>query len=258
MIVEDTKIENRLPLNVGIDIGQVRDNTAICVTEVHQVDIGEVRYVAKPEMGKHNERGEWIAPKIFDPVLRTEYIIRFIKRLPLNTSYPDVAIYIANMIQNELFQHRDVRIFIDSTGVGRPIYDGLNREILLRQHNAKFVQQLGTGVKWQIGRYILQIKPISFVHGEKYNRKEGTLGKAFLVSKLQALFQERRVHGPNTPEMKATIDELLVYEIKVSDNGKGQYGAFKTGAHDDLATALGLSCMDDPYMEKVSYSERVF
>lgn len=251
-------VEEKLPVNIGIDIGQIHDPTAICVSEVHQVDTGEVRYASSPEMGKHSEKGEWIPPKGFDPVMRTEYIVRFIKRLPLNTSYPEVAEYIANMLNNELFQNRDVRVLVDATGVGRPVYDSLKSKIMLRLNNAKILQSFQVGLTWQVGRHTLQLKPISFTHGEMYNRSKGTLGKAFLVSRLQSLLQEKRVHGPDTSEMKATIDELLVYEIKVSDKGKDTYGAMKTGTHDDLATALALSTLEDPYKDKVRYSERVF
>jgi hypothetical protein len=38
------------------------------------------------------------------------------------------------------------------------------------------------------------------------------------------------------------IEELLNYEIHVSEEGRDQYGAFKIGSHDDLVTALGLAC----------------
>lgn len=258
MRVEDNvKIEERLPINIGIDVGQIHDPTAICVTECHQVDTGRVKYLPNPEMGHHNERGEWIAPKVSEPIMRSEYIVKFIKRLPLNTSYPEVAEYIADMLDNEVFQHRNIKVLIDVTGVGRPVYDNLKREIFLRKNNAEIEQQLGTGIRFKNGRHTLQLKPISFTYGEQYNRSKGTLGKAFLVSKLQSILQERRFHAPDTREVKAMIDELLVYEIKVSDDGKDTYGA-KIGKHDDLATAAGLSCLEDPYKDKVSYSERVY
>ena len=39
--------------------------------------------------------------------------------------------------------------------------------------------------------------------------------------------------------------ELETYEIKVSEDANDRYGAFKTGAHDDLATALGLAVQTD-------------
>lgn len=228
------------PVTVGIDVGQIKDPTTIAVCEVSQVDTGKIRYTGNPTLGRHDPKGNWIPPTGAEHVLRSEYTVRHIKRLPLGTSYPDVAIHITGMLCSSLFAKRDVRVLIDVTGVGRPVYDDLKREIALRPECKH-----------------IQLKPISFSHGEKYNRSTGTLGKAFLVSRLQSLLQGKRVHGPDTPEMKATIEELRVYEIKVSDEGKDTYGA-SIGKHDDLATALGLSCLEDPFSEKVRYSERVY
>jgi hypothetical protein len=161
--------------------------------------------------------------------------------LPLGTSYPDVAEHIADMLCKDLFQNRGVRVLIDVTGVGRPVYDDLKRETAIREQCKH-----------------IALRPITFSHGEKYNRSTGVLGKAFLVSKLQSLLQSERVHAPNTKEVRAMLEELKVYEIKVSEAGKDTYGAFEVGKHDDLATALGLACLEDPYSEKVRYSERIY
>ena len=175
-----------------------------------------------------------------EQILRSEYTIRHIARLPLGTAYPDVALHIAGMLCSSLFIDRNVRVLIDVTGVGRPVYDDLKCEIALRPECRR-----------------MKLKPITFAHGEKYNRSKGTLGKAFLVSRLQSLLQGKRVHGPDIPEMRATIEELRVYEIKVSDEGKDTYGG-KIGKHDDLATAMALACLEDPFSEKTRYSERVY
>ena len=43
------------------------------------------------------------------------------------------------------------------------------------------------------------------------------------------------------------VEELLNYEIRINDNANAQFGAFRVGAHDDLATALGLACCEDLY-----------
>jgi hypothetical protein len=37
------------------------------------------------------------------------------------------------------------------------------------------------------------------------------------------------------------LSELEMFEIRVSDAGTDQYGAFRTGSHDDLVVALGLA-----------------
>jgi hypothetical protein len=228
------------PVAVGIDVGQIKDPSAVCVTEVSQIDTGKIRYRGKQTLGHFDPRGTWVPPTGIEQVMRSEYTVRYIARLPLGTSYPDVAIAVADLLCNDLFQGRKVTVLIDVTGVGRPVYEDLKKEIALRPQCKH-----------------IKLKPITFSHGEKYNRSTGVLAKAFLVSRLQSLFQSDRVHAPDTPEMRATTGELLVYEIKVSEAGKDTYGA-EIGKHDDLATALGLSCLEDPFSEKVSYGERIY
>ena len=229
------------PVCIGIDVGQLHDPTAISVCEAIQKHTGKYHYGRTQTLGHVDTKtGQWIPPTGIDPVMVTEYTVRSIRRLALGTSYPDVAITIADMLCSPLFLRRDVRVLIDVTGVGRPVYDDLRKEIKLREE-AQHVS----------------LRPITFSSGEKYNRATGILGKAYLVSRLQSLLQGGRVHAPNTAEVKATLDELRVYEIKVDTNGHDTYGAI-TGKHDDLATALGLSTLEDPHNERITYSERVY
>lgn len=235
-------IDGRNPVTVGVDIGQIHDSTALSVSEVIQEPTGKFRHITDPTPAYYDtETMQFVPPHDADPVLRSHYYIRHITRLPLGTSYPDVALHIAEMLCNPMFARRNVRVLIDVTGVGRPVYDDLRKEIDLRREV----------------RHI-QLKPITFSHGEKYNRSTGVLAKAFLVSRLQSLLQGHRVHAPDTAEVKATIEELRVYEIKVDDSGKDTYGA-SIGKHDDLATSLGLGCLEDPWGEMVTYSgKRVY
>lgn len=46
---------------------------------------------------------------------------------------------------------------------------------------------------------------------------------------------------PGTPEGKALAAELKVYEIRVDQAGHARFGAFLSGTHDELVTALGLA-----------------
>ena len=228
------------PVCVGVDVGQITDPMAIAVAEVKQIATGKYRYNRDQQPARYDAKAGWIPPQGVIPVMVADYTIRYMQRLPLGTSYPDAAIFLAELLCNSLFIGRQVRLLMDVTGVGRPVYDDLRKEAKLR----KEVQRV-------------LIKPISFVHGETYNKRTGSLGKAFLVSRLQSLLQNRRLHAPETEEVKATMEELRVYQRKISQNGVDTYGA-KTGAHDDLATALGLACLENPFAEQVSYSRRVY
>jgi hypothetical protein len=239
-------------ISIGVDIGKITDPTAISIAEVVRVETG--RYRACKPVPAHIDikTGQFVKARDAEPVMRTRFIIRQIGRLALGTSYPDVAEKIVGMLCDDRFAGRRVRMLIDVTGVGQAIYD-MVRKGISEQING--INDLTLAQKEQLKRVSLQ--PISFVHGEKYNRSRGTLGKSFLVSKMQALLQYRRVDLPATDEAKATCDELLVYETRINDKGNDQYGA-KTGAHDDLATALCLSCLEDPYALQVTNSERIY
>lgn len=240
-MIATTDLAQPNPVCVGVDVGQIHDPSAVAVAEVVRVHTGKYRYGKQYHIPAHIDANLiFHKPQDAEPVMRSRYIVRHIRRLPLGTSYPKVALDIADMLCNTMFAHREVRVLIDVTGVGRPVYDDLKIEIELREET----------------RHI-QLKPITFSHGEKYNHSTGVLAKAFLVSRLQSLLQGECVDGPDIPEMKATVEELRVYEIKVSDDGKDTYGA-TIGKHDDLATALGLACLEDPYSERVSDSVRVY
>ena len=183
---------------IGVDIGQKRDPTAICIAEI------EDRYV--------------------DSRQEEHYLIRHLERMTLGTPYPDVARRVGEL--THAVQRRtgaEPELYVDATGVGKPIVD------LLQERSC--------------------VSPIAvyFTHGDRRNEETSTdgkqvkLGKAFLVSRLQALLQTHRLHLPNTAEAQALAKELLDYEIRVDENANDRYGAFRVGTHDDLVTALGLA-----------------
>jgi hypothetical protein len=91
-----------------------------------------------------------------------------------------------------------------------------------------------------------QLVPVYFTYGDRRveTNRLITLGKAWLVSRLQALLQSKLLHLPRTEESEALSEELLTYEIRVSEDANDKYGAFKVGAHDDLVTALGLAVQE--------------
>jgi hypothetical protein len=152
------------------------------------------------------------------------FLVRHLERLPLGTPYPDVAQRLAAIVAGVEAQvgRRGIRstitVYADATGVGTPVCDLLKAS--------------GTPVT-----------PVFFTHGDRRTEVDGELrlGKAWLVSRLQALLQSGRLHLPLTGEAEALGRELLDYEIRVDENANDRYGAFKVGTHDDLVTALGLA-----------------
>ena len=187
---------------MGVDLGQKRDPSALCVLETTDRVEGETR--------------------------KRHYLVRFLERLPLGTPYPEVAQRVAEVVQKTRQQTGQApELAVDATGVGAPIID------LLQERSE------------------LSPTAVYFTHGDR--RKETwqdgccqvSLGKAFLVSRLQALLQTQRLHLPKGSEPEALAHELRNYEIRVDENANDRYGAFRVGTHDDLVTALGLAVQAD-------------
>jgi len=161
---------------------------------------------------------------------RTEvhFVIRYLARLPLGAPYPEIARRVAEIAgraaAGQTGARRAVYAYLDATGVGQPIVD------LVAEQRIQ---------GWVI--------PVYFTHGDRRNQdtEKVTLGKALLVSRLQALLQSGRVHLPESSEARALAQELDDFEIRVSEDANDKYGAFRTGTHDDLVTALGLAVHTD-------------
>ncbi len=203
------------PIIIGVDFGKQRDPTAIVVVEGIKVD--------RPGL-----RPEWL------------FETRHLERLALGTDYRAVGRRIAEVVRNiearpvALNQYPPkLTLIVDATGVGRPVTDILKDAL----HGSR-----------------CKVTPATFTHGDRLvngsssgHYGELSVGKAFLVSRLQALFQTERIKLPaNHPEATAMVDELMNYEIRVSEDASDKMGVFKTGKHDDLATALGLAVLMDP------------
>jgi hypothetical protein len=144
----------------------------------------------------------------------------------LGTSYPDVAVRVVEVVRNVRAYYKGrLALSIDGTGVGLPIVDLVKAALK--------------------GAPNLDITAIMFTHGDRFDRKSETasLGKAFLVSRLQALLQTQCIKLPDTDEARQLAEELANYEIKITADANDTYGAFKVGTHDDLVTALGLAVL---------------
>lgn len=192
-----------LTVLVGVDIGQKRDPTAVCVAEAQQRKVG----------GR----------------VETHFLVRHLERLPLGTPYPAVSDSVTS-VADRVRARTGVRptVFVDATGVGQAVVDLLRGRV----RSAEVV-------------------PVWFTSGERRTERwdsggrRVSLGKAYMVSRLQALLGSGRLHLPKTVEAEALTRELLNYELRVDEDGHERFGAFKTGTHDDLATALGLAVQVD-------------
>ena len=158
------------------------------------------------------------------PGTDSHFLVRHLQRLPLNTPYPQVARRLAQVCDRvREIQGHWPEIFVDATGVGTPVVDQLRAD----------------------SRIASYVWAVYLTHGNRRTERPAerriTLGKASLVSRLQALLQGQRLCFPATAEAQALGRELANYEIRVTENATDRYGAFRVGTHDDLATALGLA-----------------
>jgi hypothetical protein len=181
------------------------------------VDIGQRRDPTAIAVVEQEHRGS-----------ETHHMVRYLERLPLGSPYPAVAERVAAVVRgvHTATSGEAPTLYMDATGVGTPIVDVL--------------RAVGVGD-------LAQLVAVYFTHGDrrKVERGEVKLGKAWLVSRMQALLQSGLLHLPRTAEADALGKELLDYEIRVTEDANDRYGAFRVGAHDDLVTALGLATQED-------------
>lgn len=200
-------------VGIGVDIGQKVDPTALVVAEM----------VSRTLPPLPPERGSLLVPM---PRQETAYMVRHLERLPLGTSYPAVGERLAEVVKNvQAIKRGRVCLIVDATGVGTPVVDIL---------------------KDRLASVSYQLVPVTFTHGDRLTRGAAgaiSLGKAYLVSMLQALLQTDRIGLPQTAEARTLARELQDYEIKVDQDANDKYGAFRVGTHDDLVTALGLAVL---------------
>lgn len=206
-------------VTVGVDVGQRRDPTAIAVAEWD-----ERRRVGLVEGSRATPAGGQATVLLEEEVATdTHFVIRHLDRLPLNLPYPEIAERVAALVRRVAERAgAEPSLFVDATGVGTPLVDVLEAVP---------------------GGLPARVTPVYFTHGDRrtWEGVELRLGKAFLVSQLQALLQGGRLHLPKTAEAQVLASELLDYEIRISEDANDRYGAFKVGRHDDLVTALGLA-----------------
>lgn len=112
-------------------------------------------------------------------------------------------------IQELAITYNNALCVIDSTGLGDPIVEDLQRS--------------GLSIWYE---------------GDKPGFKFTNSTKNSLIQNLAICLEQRRITFPNEPIL---IDELNSYEYQITDGGKITYGA-PDGKHDDSVISLALAC----------------
>lgn len=196
---------------VGIDLGQARDYTAVCVLEkvTPEWQQGFVGWSFEARTA-HRERSKPL------------YHVRHIDRLPLGTSYPAVVEYVKTLLQQEPLKSAVAQIVADATGCGRPVIDMLRKEL---------------------PRY--RVMGVS-IHGGDSTTEEGRdfrTPKRDLVATLQVLLQDGRLQIAATlPSADLLMRELLNFKVKIdSATAHDSYSAWRDNEHDDLVLSVALA-----------------
>lgn len=197
---------------VGCDLGQAVDFTVLAL--VHWRKFGNGTAEMRPDKSLHE-------------LSDTSMTLRGLTRLPLGTSYPEQISYIADAINNPLFEGSRVELVVDQTGVGRGVIDHM-RAAGLRP----------TGITITAGRSITMPS-----HRRKWSSEpDYNVGKVELINTLiTALNCGDLKISDDLPERDTLEDELKSFRRRLTPGGSITYAAMGD-AHDDtvLATALAV------------------
>ena len=142
-----------------------------------------------------------------------------LERVKLGTPYPAIVEAVTNLTRRP--EVGDWQLIVDATGVGRPVVD-LFRDALPKA----------------------QVKPITITSSGKAT--SGGYGlrvpKRDLVTNLQVLLETSRLRFASALlEIEPLVQEVLAFQVKISDAGHDTYGSWRSGSHDDLVLAVALA-----------------
>lgn len=173
---------------IGLDLGQSKDYTAMTIIE------------------KLADKSPY------------HYHLRYLKRFPLGTSYPDIVDEVKGITERPEIG-KEFKLTVDKTGVGAPVVDMLKRAGL---------------------------RPYEIIiHGGEAVTRDGReirIPKRDLISNLQVLFQSGRLKiAERIPDGQLLVKELLNFKVKISTSGHDSYEAWREGVHDDMVLSVAMA-----------------
>jgi hypothetical protein len=196
----------------GVDLGQVQDNTAICV----------MRYSKTPlETFKTKRSRMNNCAHVVEQDIEVRYDVVHLQRVPLGTDYVEVAQHVKELLERPpLNDHDNVSLVIDETGVGRVVGD-----ILVKAG--------------------LSPIRVTITAGNEQKRGEGhcryNVSKTILVSGVDAMLNTGQLRFAEALlDAPALKNELANFQRHVGAANRASYGA-RVGQHDDLVLAVALA-----------------
>jgi len=189
---------------IGLDLGQVRDHTAIAVVERTDTRLTE---------------RDWVT---WEFLHETRSYLRHLDRVVLGTSYPDVVRIVCDAVA-DVERFGPCTLVVDATGVGAPVVD-LLREAGL---SARVVAVTITGADGVSRR----------------SNGDWLVPKRDLVTGLQLMLQQEELRiASGLRAGDVLVKELREMRVKVGESGHENFEAWRSGAHDDLVLATALAC----------------
>jgi hypothetical protein len=221
---------------VGYDVGQVRDPSALVIAEAVPTPTGRGLHTSWCGSGLSVPVGGGFCDGGCEPERIDVFRVHDLGRLPLGTRYPAQVRSVRDAVAGLNARGHVPFLLVDVTGVGRPVVDALREGLEGADCTLSAVTLTGG----------MNLRPTNL------GAPEASVGKEYLVSRMQVLLDQERVLLPDDKESRALVRELQDFELRASASGLAS-GAFRTGAHDDLAIALGLACLFDPSGQSVRY-----
>ena len=188
----------------GLDLGQKQDPTALAVVEWAEF------------------AGAWDGVT-FEHRKETSLSLRYLERIPLGTSYPEVVYRVGCTMRSRQLAGAERRhLVVDGTGVGPAVVDLLQMEDLQSR-----------------------LWPVTITGGDTERYADGyyRVPKRDLIVGLQVLVQQGGLQiAAGMKEGETLLKEMANMRVRVSGSGNEQFGAWRDGEHDDLVLAVALAC----------------
>jgi hypothetical protein len=217
---------------VGVDLGQQRDPTAICVVERGYVPAGKLYNASYWVKGRELYGAR-------EPV-KLEYHMRHLERPALGTSYVEVVERVVELLKS--LGDEELVLAVDTTGVGRPVAD------MLKERLERWLEEERNTC--------LHTAWITITGGDSVTKAEGggiRVPKRDLASAPLVLMQNGQLKIAEALQLAPVLRrELLNFKVKINiATGHDSYEAWREGDHDDLVLAVALACWcGERYMRK--------
>lgn len=182
---------------VGLDLGQSQDPTALTVIE--RIEIPSTA----------------LAPQFY------YYDMRFLKRFPLQMSYPDVMKSVNEIITDPRLSG-EIALLVDTTGVGAAVVDLLR----LMHLPCKLIPVL-----------------VTFGTSITHDGKRWHVPKRNLATAVRILLESERLKiRTYLKDHILLLKELRAFRIKITKAKNDTYEAWRENDHDDLVFATAMCC----------------